>query len=182
MKASTLWIIAGVLSLVGGIVALFNPFGATLTAVFLAGWIFLFSGIVHLISAFSETGTSAKIWAILWALVVTLLGIAILANPLAGVLSLTLAAAILFTASGLFRVIFAINVRGTGLFWPLLLTGLIAIGLGVYIFATYPGSAAVLLGTLLGIELIFNGVALIMLYLAGKAVKSAFEAVAEPAP
>ncbi len=182
MKASTLWIIAGVLSLVGGIVALFNPFGATLTAVFLAGWIFLFTGIVHLISAFSETGTSAKIWAILWALVVTLLGIAILANPLAGVLSLTLAAAILFTASGLFRVIFAINVRGTGLFWPLLLTGLIAIGLGVYIFATYPGSAAVLLGTLLGIELIFNGVALIMLYLAGKAVKSAFEAAAEPAP
>lgn len=182
MKASALWIIAGVLSLVGGIVALFNPFGATLTAVFLAGWIFLFSGIVHLISAFSETRTSAKIWAILWALVVTLLGVAILANPLAGVLSLTLAAAILFTASGLFRVIFAINVRGTGLFWPLLLTGLIAIGLGVYIFATYPGSAAVLLGTLLGIELIFNGVALIMLHLAGKAVKSAFEAVAEPAP
>lgn len=182
MKASALWIIAGIVSLIGGILALFNPFGATLTAVFLAGWIFLFSGIVHLISAFSEKGAGAKIWAILWALVVTLLGIAILANPLAGVLSLTLAAAILFLASGLFRVIFAVNVRGTPLFWPLLLTGLIAIGLGVYILATYPGSAEVLLGTLLGIELIFNGVALIMLYLAGRAVKSAFEAVTEPAP
>lgn len=39
------WLLAGILSLIGGFIALTNPFAATLTAEMLAGWLLLFSGI-----------------------------------------------------------------------------------------------------------------------------------------
>jgi hypothetical protein len=56
-------------------------------------------------------------------------------------------------------------VRGTGYFWIVLLSGIISVVLGVMVLSNFPYSAAVVLGTLLAIELISSGVANIALAL-----------------
>ncbi len=55
-----LWLIVGVLSVAAGIVALANPFAATVTAELLAGYMFAAIGILTLLSAFQDQGWGAE--------------------------------------------------------------------------------------------------------------------------
>lgn len=158
-----LWIILGVISILAGVLALANPMAATLAAVQIAGWGFLIVGVMQIFLAFRAEGWGARIWAILVALAFILLGIALLGNPLEGIMTLTVLAGILFMATGIFRVIMSFSLRGTGAFWLVLLSGLLAILLAVMIFGNFPASVVTLLGVLLAIELISNGVSMIAL-------------------
>ena len=158
-----LWIILGVISILAGVLALANPLSATLAAEQLAGWGFLIVGVLEIYLAFRAEGWGARIWAILVALAFILLGIALLGNPLEGIVTLTIIAGILFMATGIFRVVMSFSLRGTGAFWLVLVSGLLAIGLAVMIFGNFPASVVTLLGVLLAIELISNGVSMIAL-------------------
>lgn len=162
MSSRILWIIMGVISIIAGIFALANPLAATLTAEQLAGWAFLIIGIIDLIAAFRDT-SSGKIWAILLGVAFILLGISLLANPLAGVISLTLAVATLLLVAGVFKVIWSFQLRGTGAFWLVLLSGLLSLLLAIMIFGNFPASALSILGILLAIELISSGASMIAL-------------------
>lgn len=162
MSSRILWIIMGVISIIAGIFALANPLAATLTAEQLAGWAFLIIGIIELIAAFRDT-SSGKIWAILLGVAFILLGISLLANPLAGVISLTLAVATLLLVAGVFKVIWSFQLRGTGAFWLVLLSGLLSLLLAIMIFGNFPASALSILGILLAIELISSGASMIAL-------------------
>ena len=161
MKTSTLSTIAGVISILAGILAFANPFGASLTVTLLAGWGFLIAGIIQLAGAFVVQGWQGKTWAILWGALATYLGVSLLFNPLEGILTLTLAAGLLFIASGATRLIMSFSTRGSSAFVPLLLSSIVSIILGIVVLAGYPGSAGWLLGTLLSVELIISGIGLI---------------------
>ena len=78
-------------------------------------------------------------------------------------LSLTLLVTILFAASGIARLIMAFSMRNTQFFWPMLLSGVLTVLLAAYITANFFEVAPGLLGILLGIELLFNGIGLIVL-------------------
>ncbi|MFV0408420.1 MAG: HdeD family acid-resistance protein [Paracoccus sp. (in: a-proteobacteria)] len=158
-----LWIVLGIISILAGILALANPMAATLAAEQIAGWGFLIVGVLEIFLAFRAEGWGARIWAILAAIAFVLLGIALLGNPLEGIVTLTVLAGILFMSTGIFRVIMAFQLRGTGAFWLVLLSGLLAIVLAVMIFGHFPASVVTLLGVLLAIELISNGVSVIAL-------------------
>ena len=158
-----LWIILGVISIIAGVFALANPMAATLAAEQIAGWGFLIVGVLQVYVAFRADGWGARIWAILVALAFILLGIALLGNPLDGIVKLTVLAGIMFMATGIFRVIMSFSLRGTGAFWLVLLSGLLAILLAVMIFGNFPASVVTLLGVLLAIELISNGLSMIAL-------------------
>ena len=162
MSSRILWIIMGVISIIAGIFALANPLAATLTAEQLAGWAFLIVGILDLIAAFRDTSNN-KIWAILLGIAFILLGISLLANPLAGVISLTLAVGALLLVAGIFKVIWSFQLRGTGAFWLVLLSGLLSLLLAFMIFGNFPASAMSILGILLAIELISSGASMIAL-------------------
>ena len=165
------WLVIGVVLLAGGIVVLFNPFAATITAQQLTAWIFLFGGIAQLVAAFRVTGWGARFWTLILAAAFTWLGISLLNHPLAGIVALTIVAAIMFLATGLAKVIFAFSCRGTGYFWPVLLSGLVSVALAVMVFLNFPQSAAVLLGVLLAIELISSGVTLISFALFARGIE-----------
>lgn len=172
MKTSTLWLIAGILAFIAGAVALFNPLGATLTATLLTGWGFLIIGVLQIFLALSLPKHSGKIWAILWSLVVIYLGVSLLWNPLKGMVVITLAVGMLMIASGVMRVVTALSMRGTNVFLPMLISGLLSFGLGAYVLLNFQGASAVLPGVLLAVELIFNGVGLITMSSNAKRLES----------
>ncbi|GGM15507.1 HdeD family acid-resistance protein [Pseudooceanicola nanhaiensis] len=166
MRYWYLWFGLGVLSVVGGVLALFNPFAASVTAEQLVAWFFLIGGILQVIAIFQVSGWGARLWNIFLAVVYIWMGITLLANPLAGVLTLTFVAAILFLASGIAKIFYAFSM--TQYRWMMVLSGAISIILAIMIFANYPGSAVVSLGILLAVELLTTGVALMTFGLALK--------------
>lgn len=173
MKTSTLWLIAGILAFIAGAVALANPLGATITATLLAGWGFLMIGVLQIILALTLPKDSGKIWAILWSLVVVYIGISLLWNPLKGMIVITLAIGLLMLASGVMRVVTSLALRGTNMFLPMLISGLLSFGLGAYVLLNFQGASAVLPGVLLGVELLFNGVGLISMSSHAKRLEAA---------
>lgn len=85
-----------------------------------------------------------------------------LANPLAGMVSLTLMLGALFLVSGVVRLGLSLATwRGTVMFWLMALSGLISAGLGLFILLRLPEASLVLLGTLVAVELIVMGATLV---------------------
>lgn len=158
----TLWLIVGIISIVGGVFALFNPFSATLAAEQLAGWFFLFVGVLQMFAIARARSTGGRVLAAVGGLIGILLGVELLREPMQGILTLTIVVAILFLLTGIVRTIVAFGLRGTAAFLPVLLSGIISIVLAIMIFSGYPQSATFILGILLAIELISNGISLIM--------------------
>ena len=73
-------------------------------------------------------------------------------------------AIILFAAGGIARIFLSFQMRGTGFFLPTLISGILSLLLAGIIWsyaAEQPAVLLSLLGTLMGIEMLFNGVGLI---------------------
>jgi uncharacterized membrane protein HdeD (DUF308 family) len=158
-------LIAGVIALVGGIFALFNPLAATGMAAWLTATLFIAVGIIEIIGVFGATGWGGRIWSLILGALTIFLGAWMFANPIASILALTWLVGILFLATGATKVILSFGVRGTGYFWIVLLSGILSIVLAVMVLSNFPYSAAVVLGTLLAVELISSGAANIALAL-----------------
>ncbi len=163
MGSRILWIIVGVLSVLAGIFALANPLAATLTAELIAGWGFLLVGVLQIVGAFRDIGWGARIWAILLGLAFIATGVMLLGDPLAGIVSLTVVVGVLFLITGITRIIMSFSLPRGGGFWLVMLSGALSLILAFMVFSNFPESAAVMLGVLLAIELISNGIAMIVL-------------------
>jgi uncharacterized membrane protein HdeD (DUF308 family) len=79
-----------------------------------------------------------------------------MANPLAGIISLSTFLLILLAASGIVQILFAFRVRGTRFFWFLLLAGAVSVALAIF-FLSSPGATLALLGILLGVQMLSVG-------------------------
>lgn len=163
MKTSTILMLLGAFFALGGILALANPFAASLAVASLVGVVFLIGGALQLWFAFSDAAQPHRLWNGFVGLLGVLAGVFLLADPLSGLVSLTLLLGILFLMTGIARIIGAIALKGSPLFWLLLISGAGSVLLGILIFVWFPAAASSLLGLLLGFELIAEGAALIAL-------------------
>ncbi|MGC9419637.1 MAG: HdeD family acid-resistance protein [Rhodovulum sp.] len=148
----------GLVFILGGLFALFNPLAATLTAEQIAAWLFVLGGIMQLVAAVRTGGWGARLLNAVLALAYLWLGISLLANPLAGVLTLTVLVAIVFLVNGATKLLLALTMRGTPFLWPTAVSGAISLLLALMVFSNFPQSAALLLGVLLAVELVSSGV------------------------
>ncbi|MCZ4287506.1 HdeD family acid-resistance protein [Hoeflea alexandrii] len=157
-KTWTWMAVLAAICIVGGFLALTNPFGATIFAVTLAGWVFLIQGIIQVFHAFRVRDWTGFLWSLGIGVLSLLVGIVLVADPLAGAIPLTLLVAVLFLATGVAKTMFALALRPLdGWIW-VLASGLVSVVLGVMILAGLPATATTILGLLLGIELVSNGV------------------------
>ncbi|MDR0808949.1 MAG: DUF308 domain-containing protein [Gemmobacter sp.] len=163
MKASTISILAGLALLAGGLVALLFPLPASLAVTVFIGAVFLVGGVSELYAGLFDAFLPGRWWMVASGLLSLVLGVWLLANPLAGLVSLTIAVAILFVLSGAGRIALSLSYRGGSSFWLVLLSGLVSIGLGVYVLANPATASPILLATLLAIELLSVGAMLLAL-------------------
>ncbi|SFL45227.1 HdeD family acid-resistance protein [Shimia aestuarii] len=169
------WIImmlVGILSLVAGIVALLNPFGASVVATLITGWSFFILGFLQLIAGLRAEGAGNKVLGALLGLIALFIGINLVAEPLRGMITLTMIAGIMFLASGIFKAWFGFANTEGSLRGAMMISGLVSIVLGVMVLSNFPQSAAVVLGVLLGIELLSNGISAIALAMIGKKIET----------
>lgn len=161
-------LITGVLFVIGGLLALFNPLAASLSVELLAGWFFLVVGCIQLFGAWRADDWGGRLWLILMGVVAIVLGINLLGQPLSGLIALTIVAGILFLVSAIVKIIVGLRVAMTELKIAVVLSGIVSGVLGFMILSNIPGSAVVTLGILMGVELLSTGVATIALAMARK--------------
>ncbi|QFT58009.1 acid-resistance membrane protein [Sulfitobacter sp. THAF37] len=159
MKTWLTLVLLGVLLVIGGILAIANPLAASIAVTTLVGVFFLLGGVLQLWLLFKNgTGFDGALnWVI--ALITLVVGVWLLANPLEGTVSLAIVVGVGFVISGIARIIWASRAgRGTSAFVPLLLSGAASLLVGVVIFSDFQSLATQVLGLLLGIQLVMDGV------------------------
>lgn len=154
------WIlILGALLIVGGLMAFIKPFAASLTAVAIAGSILTLGGIVQLWIAFQDTGSrGARLVSAILGLLILAFGISLLANPLAGIVSLTLLIAGFFLAMGVLRIWLGLHLRARRGWGWMVASGVVSFGLGIAVVLAVPNAAGGLLGLFLGVDLVSSGI------------------------
>lgn len=159
LRKSWIWMaLLAAISIIGGVLALANPFAATLAATLLAGWVFVFLGIMQIIQAFQVRDWSGFLWALAFGIITLVVGAVLLLDPLAGMVSLTILVAFLFLFTGVVKAMLGFSLRPMAGWGWVLASGLVSILLAMMILTNFPASAATVLGILLAIELLSNGV------------------------
>ncbi len=80
----TLYIVAGIVSLIAGVLALFDPFGATFAATLIAGWGFILFALLQFVAAFQAAGWGGRIWSFLLGILAAIVGVRFLQTRWAG--------------------------------------------------------------------------------------------------
>lgn len=164
MKDWIKWLLLGLASIAFGVFALGNAVLASLAVTTITGALFLIIGAFQLVSAVTSTeSTGSRAFNGVLGALMALLGLSFLFNPLEGVVSLAMLVLILLAVSGIVRIFLASRMRSTRYFWAMLISGALSLFLAAYILVNFATVALPLLGILLGIELLFNGVGLVVL-------------------
>lgn len=166
LRKFRLWFkIYGVVLILLGAAAILLPGIATLATTIMVGWLLIASGVFGLVSVFSAGSSSPGFWwNLLTAILFVLAGGVLLWNPIAGVFTLTIVVAAYMLATGFTKIVMAFHYKSAiprAWGW-VLLSALVDIALGAIIVAGLPGSAVWVIGLLVGINLLFTGVALLV--------------------
>lgn len=143
------------------------PTLGTIAIEIVIGWIFLFSGIVGLITTFRMRHAPGVWWSLASAVLGISVGLVLLQWPLSGVVSLTLVLSAFFVVEGIASIMFALEHRRekSGRWGWMVTSGVIDLILAAMIFVGFPGTAAWAIGLIVGINMIFGGVALVAMAL-----------------
>jgi uncharacterized membrane protein HdeD (DUF308 family) len=168
-RRSLNWTIAfSILMIVAGVAAIAMPPVAGLAVNIVVAWLLLLSGAMHLVFAWYTRTAGAAVWEVLLGLVYGTIGIYLLAQPAAGLAVLTLALAMyLFLEAVLEFTAWSYLRRLAGAGW-LLFDGVVTLVLAVMIWRTWPSSTEWVIGTLVGISMLFSGTSRLMLSLAAR--------------
>ncbi len=162
-----LFLVEGVVLLVLGATAVVLPPIATLAVTILFGWLFLVSGIVGLVTSFWMRQAPGFWWSLLSAVLGIVVGGMLLGSPVTGAFSLTLVLIAFFSIEGAVSIMFALDHRRelSGQWGWMLMSGIIDLALALMILTGLPSTAVWAVGLLVGINMIFGGVALIAMAL-----------------
>ncbi|MFF7297305.1 DUF308 domain-containing protein [Streptomyces sp. NPDC008265] len=151
----------GVLLVLAGLVGLVYTGLATLTSMFLFGWLLLIGGVVGLLQAVQSRRSNYFWLAVIVAAINIAAGFVILRRPEASAEALTMFAALLFLTGGLFRLVGALVVRGAH-FGLALVQGAFGVLLGLLILSDWPGNSLYVIGAFFSLALLFDGLSLIV--------------------
>jgi len=159
------FLILGILLVISGVTALAYPFASSVAAVVILGVSLLVSGVGTIVTAFWAGNWSAHLLQILMGVFYAVMGFIIMDTPVASTANLTLVVAAMFIIVGSMRSVAALVIRYPQWGWSLL-SGALAMLLGIVIFKNLPETAMWAIGTLVGIQLLTDGWYWIMLSLA----------------
>jgi uncharacterized membrane protein HdeD (DUF308 family) len=173
-KAINWSIFLSILLILAGLFAILLPSVSGIAITLYFGWAMIISGITHFVFAFKTHTTGSRIWELLVGAVYIFTGVILLMHPLDSLLVLTLVLACYLFFEAIFEFIHFFQLRprhGAG--W-LLVDGLITLILSVMIWRAWPASSIWVVGTLVGVSMIFSGFSRLMLALAAKRALNRF--------
>ncbi len=148
-----------------GVIAITFPFFVAVASTLIFGWIFILAGIAQILYAVQSGGVGHVVGKLILGLLYLLTGIFLVVNPLQGVLAFTLVLGITIFVQGIIQVAIAFQVRRASRNWGwMLVSGIVGIIFGIFVWSNFPFSAAWLIGLLVGINLLWDGVWMLTLH------------------
>lgn len=169
----------GILMLVLGFLGILLPQLFTLGIELLIGVLLLVGGILAVIRGFRLRGVPGTALSIAVGVLSILVGIALLAFPMTGAITLTLMVGLLFLIQGAAEVAAALQHREWTAWGWMMASGVASLVIALLLIFGLPGTATWAIGLLVGINLIFTGSWLLML---GSAINSRLNDVLEDGP
>ncbi|WP_414637631.1 HdeD family acid-resistance protein [Actinomycetospora sp.] len=153
-------IVLGIVLVVVGLVVLANAALATIVSIYFIGWAAVVGGIVMLVQAIVRR-KAGSVWSyILGGAVLLVLGVFVLRNPASGLVTLTLLAGALFLVTGVTRI--AVSGAVPEGRWVLVTSGIVSVLLGVLVLVNLMAASVFLLGILLGVQTLLEGVTVLV--------------------
>src|ERR1700741_887904 len=160
---------AGGVLMVLGLLAIAVPEVASLAITIFIGWLFFIGGIFRTVSLFQHRHMPGFGWSLATSILAIALGLILLLRPIAGVLTLTIALVAFFILEGVSAILLAIEHRRHLPSWGwVLFSGLVDLLLAFLIWDGWPSSADWAIGLLVGINMVFFGLSLVMTALAAR--------------
>jgi uncharacterized membrane protein HdeD (DUF308 family) len=156
------FLVLGIVLAVSGAVSLVYPFVVSIAAVVVLGVALLLSGVSTVVTAFWAGRWGALLLQLLIGVFYIVAGFLIMDAPIASTVSLTLVMAAMFLVVGIMRSVAALVIRFPQWGWSLLSGALTAL-VGLVIYKNLPETALWAIGTLVGVQLLFDGWFWIML-------------------
>ena len=156
-----LFLTEGIFLIILGVIAILVPHFFTVAIVVSLGWILLFGGVFLITRALLFIRMPGSGLWLFMGMLQLVIGYMFLAQPLGGVLTLTLLMTLFFALEGLAKISFALMMRPLAHWGYVLFSGLTALILAVVVWMGWPGSADWLLGLFFGINLFFGGWSLV---------------------
>jgi uncharacterized membrane protein HdeD (DUF308 family) len=158
-----------------GFLAIALPFATSWGVVIIIAWLIVFGGITQFIHAFQSQGAGHILWKLVVAVLYMIVGFYFVAHPLLGIAAFTLALAIFFVIEGITDLVTYFRERSAaGAGW-ILFDGIVTLLLGIMVWRHWPSTSLWVIGTLVGISMVFSGMTRLMV---GLAVRRARRAVA----
>lgn len=154
-------IVLGALLVLGGLVVLGHAALATAVSILFLGWMLLIFGVVGLVGSLFRIGKGGFWASALTGGLLTVLGLVMLRNVGAAAVTLTLVAGALFLAGGITRLVVAAEqpeLRGV-----LIFSGVVSTLLGVLVLFNLFTASFTLLGVLMGVEMLADGIAMMVM-------------------
>ncbi len=168
LRRGWVWLIVlGALLMVLGLLALGLPLVAGLATAVFIGWLLIIAGILEVAQGLWSRQWRGFFLDLLIGILYIGIGFMVVANPGITLVTLTLLIAMFLITGGVFRIVAALSERFPHWGW-LLLNGVVSLVLGILIWRQWPASALWVIGLFVGIDLLLQGVSLIMLGLAAK--------------
>ena len=171
-KQSAGWLVFfGIVEVVAGFLSIGSPFMAGIAVTIMVGVALLIAGGARVGAAFMADSFGAGALAVLWGLVIAATGFYIIIRPGIGLESLTLVVAMALFLAGILRTLTAFKLKPVNGWGWMLVSGILDLLFSMMIGWQFPASSLWVIGTLVGVSLLFGGFTTITL--AGTARKAA---------
>lgn len=163
-----LFLFEGIFFILLGFCAIVIPQFFSVVIVIFLGWLIVFGGVIHLSRAlFFRDMPGFGLWLGLGVLQVVV-GYLLIADPIAGVLTLTMMMTLFFALEGIIKIYLALMMRPLPHWQFVLFSGITALAFALIILVFWSETAQWLLGLFLGINMIMLGVAMVKMSLRHK--------------
>ncbi len=159
-RTMPLFLLGSVLTLLGCL-AFAAPSVAGTWVVGVIGVVLLIAGIIQLVTAWWAERWSQKISPVIIGLVSTISGLGLLAETWIGAALVIWVMSIFFVASGIWKLITAFSYRPAKGWLLLFFSGLIAVGLGYWMFTRTGEEDLEIIGLLAGIDFLLTGISML---------------------
>lgn len=154
--------VGGVLLAVLGVLAVLFPLATGLSVSVLLGGLLVVGALVHVAHAFRAPGWTGFAWQVLLGIVYAVAGVAMLANPVLGLASLTLIVVAYFVVSGAVELAIGGGIRGQPNWLWMVVSGALSVLLGAVLWLGLLGVGRSVVGLVLGAKLATTGVAMLL--------------------
>lgn len=175
----TLALAGGIVALLG-VVAMAFPFVSGISVAIGLAAVFLVAAVVHAAHAFTARGWRGRLWQLTLAAITAVAAVVLLANPVLGLVSLTILLVAYLLVDGATELWMAARMAGESGRAGIAASGALSLVLAAMLWIGFPADAAWAIGLLVGVSLFVTGLSMAFVAYAGRAVDDVASAPGQP--